>query len=149
MIRILVTGSRHWDLQRDRELQAAGVLPPGEGLQHIMVTALLQAWLDLGKPPRPVLVHGACPQGGADWMADGLWRLWGWPTEEHPADFDRLGRRAGPLRTAEMVDAGAALCLGFPLGESRGTRGCMELARRARIPVRAYGPDVIWAARSA
>jgi hypothetical protein len=33
-----------------------------------------------------------------------------------------------------MVELGADFCIGFPLGESKGTRGCMELARKAGIP---------------
>lgn len=42
---------------------------------------------------------------------------------------------AGPYRNQEMVDAGADICLGFPLGESHGTRDCMGRAREANIPV--------------
>ena len=148
MTRILVTGSKSWTLERDRDMQRAGTLPPDEGLHHIMVNALMRAWIDLGKPARPVLVHGA--NGGADRMADGLWnRLWGWPTEPHPPDVELLGRKAEPLRNEKMIQLGADLVLGFPLGESRGTRGCMELARKAGIPVRAFGPDILWVKRTA
>jgi hypothetical protein len=103
-----------------------------------MVVALDAAWRSLGQPERPVLVHGAC--GGADAMADALWKLWGWPTEPHPADFALLGRAAGPQRNTRMVDLGADLCLAFPLPGSRGTKDCVQRARAAGIPVRIYGP---------
>ena len=38
-----------------------------------------------------------------------------------------------------MVNAGADLCLAFPLGESRGTRDCVRRADAAGIPVLNYG----------
>jgi hypothetical protein len=113
--RLLVTGSRDWN--------------------HlgVMIGALVQAWRDLGKPSHPVLVHGAAR--GADSMAAQLWRLWGWPTDPHPADWDRHGRKAGPIRNQEMVDAGADLCVAFPLRGSVGTWDCVRRARAAGIPV--------------
>jgi hypothetical protein len=118
MTRILLTGSRDW-----RDLDG-------------MVAALVDAWRDLGKPTRPVLVHGACR--GADTMADQLWRLWGWPTESHPADWSRFGVFAGPRRNAVMVAAGADLCLAFPAPGSRGTWDCVRRAQTAGIPVRVH-----------
>lgn len=118
--RIIVTGSRGWsDLD-------------------VMVAALVDAWRDLGKPTRPVLVHGACR--GADTMAAQLWRLWKWPTEPHPADWSRFGDLAGPRRNAAMVAGGADLCLAFPTPGSRGTWDCVRRAETAGIPVRVHQP---------
>lgn len=130
MSRLLLTGSRNWG-KGDRYQQDLDT----------MVAALMKAWLDLGKPTRPILVHGACPHGGADRMADQIWKLWGWPTEPHPADFALFGRPADPIRNEKMINLGADLCIAFPLGKSRGTRGCMALAEAAGIPVRVYGPE--------
>jgi hypothetical protein len=31
--------------------------------------------------------------------------------EAHPADWDGLGKRAGPIRNQGMIDAGAGLCI--------------------------------------
>jgi hypothetical protein len=107
--RILVTGSRGWS-----DLDA-------------MVAALMRAWLDLGKPARPVLVHGAAR--GADSMAAQLWRLWGWPDDPHPGDLHR------------MVTGGADLCLIFGPTDAPGARQCLAAARRAGIPVRVCGPE--------
>lgn len=89
-----------------------------------------------------VLVHGDCPTG-----VDRIAKLWsrspfGKVTEEaHPAQWKTMGSAAGPLRNQEMVDAGADICLAFPLGESPGTRDCMRRARKAGIPVIEYGSD--------
>lgn len=62
-------------------------------------------------------------------------RRMGWEVQAYPADWDRYGRSAGHRRNAQMVADGADLCLAFPLGESRGTRGCMRLASQAGIRV--------------
>lgn len=120
--RILVTGSRDWT---DRAAIHA---------------ALWTAWADLGGNEASIaLMHGACPTG-ADAIAEELWQTYA-PTQPiirfHP-DWSR-GRRAGPERNYRMVSHGADLCLAFPLGESRGTRGCLKMAERAGIEVRVYG----------
>lgn len=64
--------------------------------------------------------------------------------EPYPADWARYRKGAGPIRNGVMVDKGADLCLAYPRGESRGTRGCAQLARDAKIPtlVTEWGPTV-------
>lgn len=44
------------------------------------------------------------------------------------AEWERLGKRAGPVRNQEMVDAAQPgdWLLAFPWGDSRGTRDCMR-----------------------
>jgi hypothetical protein len=66
----------------------------------------------------------------------------GFTPEPHPADWKRHGRAAGPIRNAEMVALGADVCLALPIGLSPGTRGCIDLAEAAGIPVRCYEPAV-------
>ena len=52
--------------------------------------------------------------------------------EAHPADWDRLGKKAGPMRNGEMVRAGADLCIAVHrfIFNSKGTKDCP--ARRSR-----------------
>lgn len=125
-LRILITGSRDW-----RDEKAIG-------------DALAAAWLEHGCGQALIVVNGGAR--GADAIAQ-RWactmRNLGLPVhpEMHRADWDRYGKSAGHRRNAEMVARGADLVLAFPLGESRGTRGCMELARRAGIPVVDHGVD--------
>lgn len=59
------------------------------------------------------------------------------------ADWDKLGKAAGPVRNQLMVMAGADLCVGFVHPESRGTVDCLNKARLARIPrlTVAWRPD--------
>lgn len=130
-LRILVTGSRDW---RDHDT---------------IRDALTWALATHATIGTPVLVHGgqrshdpANEQSyGADWIAEHEWAklgenvYGGLKTEAHHANWDLHGRAAGPIRNTTMVGSGAHLCLAFPLGASRGTRGCMRLAERAGIRV--------------
>ena len=121
--RILVTGSRDWD-----DVTTIGA-------------ALEQALIDAG--PRPVLVvHGACPSG-ADWHADHYAR---WmrgkgvaiDVEQHPANWQVNGKRAGFIRNAHMVNLGADVCLAFIRNGSRGASHTAALAEKAGICVRRW-----------
>ena len=66
------------------------------------------------------------------------------PVLECKADWGRHGLGAGPRRNALMVGFAAVFmragyksveCHAFPFGESRGTRGCVDLMKSAGIPV--------------
>lgn len=119
MKRVLVTGSRDWANPRT-----------------IMVA--LQAIRDeLGDF---VLVSGACPTG-ADRMAENAHRGSGLPVELHPARWNELGKKAGFVRNAEMVDLGADLCLAFIRNNSKGATHTADLAERAGIPTTRYTED--------
>lgn len=120
--RVLVTGSREW---ADK--------------------AALYAVLDevLAAHPSLVIVQGACPRG-ADAMAV-AWVMdrWTWDEadvahEDHPADWDGYGKQAGFIRNAEMVSAGADICLAFykTVAGNKGTDHCARQAEAAGIPVR-------------
>jgi YspA, cpYpsA-related SLOG family len=109
--RILVTGSRTWE--------DAGVI----------AGVLAGYYRD-----DAVLVSGACPRG-ADALAEEYWALLGGQIERHPADWKRYGKRAGFVRNAQMVNAGANACVAFIRDGSRGASHCAGLARAAGIPV--------------
>ena len=115
--RILVTGSRDWD--DEQELRYA--------LIHAATPYL----------PSVTVVHGACPTG-ADAMAGEWASNMAVAVEEHPADWERFGKAAGFRRNAEMVDAGAAICLAFIRNGSKGATHTADLAGNAGILVRRY-----------
>ena len=54
--------------------------------------------------------------------------------ELHPADSEKLGKAAGPIRNAEMADISDAL-IAFWDGQSRGTKSMIELAKRKGLQV--------------
>ena len=116
--RVLITGSRNWTDEKkiERAIQAS----------------------TLGRSKsRTVVVHGAAK--GADRIAGAIAEEMGLHVEAYPADWDMYGKSAGPIRNQQMVELGADVCLAFPLGESRGTRHCMQAAEKAGIEVINYG----------
>jgi hypothetical protein len=130
-MRILITGSRDWS---DRTL----------------IRNVLDKITNYGYDGS-VIVHGHCPTGAdafADEWAEDCVNL-GITVERHPAQWKEHGKKAGPLRNAEMVALGADVVLAFlnpctkhpeqPPHGSHGADGCMQLARRAGIPVRRFG----------
>ena len=120
-MRLLVTGSRDWE-----GIQA-------ENKVYRVLDKVLDLSLVLGQPL--TLVHGDCPTG-ADPCAD----RWGRRRESevvmepYPADWTIYGKAAGPVRNGVMVSRGADMCIGFLRNGSKGTRGCLDLAKDAGIP---------------
>lgn len=94
--------------------------------------ALRSCLTDYG--PSPVIVHGHCPRG-ADAIADRLAISMGFNVERHPAQWSLYGHRAGFVRNAYMVDAGATACLAFIRDNSKGATMCARIAANAGIPV--------------
>lgn len=71
---------------------------------------------------------------GADWWADAHARRRSWSVVQMPARWT-AGKQGGPRRNREMVNMGADLVVGFPIGDSLGTRHCLKLALEAHIPI--------------
>lgn len=117
--RLLITGSRNWE---DKQAVWDALAP---------IARALPADQDL------VLIHGGCPTG-ADAIVHEWARGFGAVIEVHPANWAQHGRKAGPIRNAEMVDAGADLALAFIKDGSRGASHTAALAEAAGIPVRRF-----------
>ncbi len=89
-------------------------------------------WL-AGLHPITVIIHGGAQ--GADKLAGEWARLARIPVEIYPADWDKHGRAAGPLRNKRMIIEGKPeLVLAFPGG--RGTANMVQQAREAGIVVK-------------
>ncbi len=111
--RVLITGSRDWE---DWELINQDLT----NLLDVFDEAL-------------VVIHGGAR--GADTFAEETCVRWGIKYERHVAKWNELGKRAGYVRNAEMVAAGANLCLAYIKNNSRGATMCAELAEKAGIYV--------------
>jgi len=116
-MRILITGSRDWT---DKDAILAALR------EH-----------DTRVASNSIVVHGACPTG-ADQLAEELAQEYRVRTERHPADWKGLGRGAGFIRNAQMVNLGADICLAFIRNGSRGATHAAALAEGAGIPTYRY-----------
>jgi hypothetical protein len=133
-MRILLTGSRDWDDRRAIY----------DALERIVSDHALHYEPDeygnyLPDPDKITVVHGACPTGADEWanqwaISNCDMRL----VEQHPADWERYGKRAGPIRNQEMVDLGADLCIAFIRNGSRGATHTAQQAAKAGIPTRVF-----------
>lgn len=123
--RILVTGSRTW------ELQTAVWAAIGTAAQEFTAHRL-----------RLVIVHGGAR--GADMMAH-EWTvkvpMFGMVPvieEVHRPSWELQGKGAGMWRNRRMVESGADVCLAFIRDSSAGATHCATYAEGAGIPVRYY-----------
>lgn len=122
--RILITGSRTWD---DPETIA-------DALWAATGTLWADREIDLADV---VVVSGGCPRG-ADRLCEEAAERAGVRVERHPAEWSRLGKRAGFVRNEEMVNLGADICLAFIKDGSRGASMTARLAEEAGIPTVRY-----------
>jgi hypothetical protein len=110
-MRVLVCGSRNW---QDLE-------------------TIFRGLRDLG--PIEVVIEGEAP--GADRLAAQAAHRLGITVLRFPADWDRYGKAAGPIRNQQMLDEGRPdLVLAYPLPDSRGTWDMVRRAVAAGIEVR-------------
>lgn len=59
---------------------------------------------------------------------------------EYPADWDRYGSKAGPLRNIQMLEEGKPdLVVAFPSPKSRGTYHMIKIAEKAGVEVIVIG----------
>lgn len=82
--------------------------------------------------PFTTLIHGAAR--GADTLAARWAERNAIPTEAYPADWDRDGKSAGPIRNLKMLAEGKPdLVIAFPGG--RGTAHMKKIARASKVQV--------------
>ncbi len=100
---------------------------------HAMAAAVIRRLVERYGPDI-VIVHGDAT--GVDESFATAAKGLGVAVEAHPADWDRLGKRAGPIRNGEMIRAGAELCLAVHrfIFNSKGTKDCVRRAIEVGIP---------------
>jgi hypothetical protein len=73
---------------------------------------------------------------GADKIARRIARAFGWPVWKFPADWDKYGRAAGPIRNQRMLDEGTpdvVLIFHPNIFASRGSKDMYQRAVKAGI----------------
>lgn len=116
-MKVLITGARDWEDEYPIDVIIAGL-----------------ASLTTGSNDRLEIIHGDCPTG-ADSLAD-TWKDVVDVTP-FPADWGQFKKGAGPIRNRQMLDQEPELVVAFhdDLARSKGTKDCVDEARRRRIPV--------------
>ncbi len=74
---------------------------------------------------------------GADTLAWDIAMDWHYNLIEFPADWDKHGKSAGPIRNHQMALEGDAL-IAFWDGKSKGTKHMIEEAHKARLETHVY-----------
>lgn len=87
-----------------------------------------------------VIIEGGA--NGADFLGK-VWAKWMLvPVEEFPADWNKHGKAAGPIRNKQMLDEGKPdLVIAFLAKDSRGTKNMIDQATKAGIPVKVVNID--------
>lgn len=116
-MKLVVAGSRHLKINYEKVADAIHFFSPHLSLnnQHLEI------------------VSGGCPTG-PDWGAKELTFVYGLPYKEFPAEWDKYGNRAGPIRNKKMAVYGDALLLIWD-GESRGSKSMKEEMLALKKPV--------------
>jgi hypothetical protein len=122
--RVIITGDRAWQCDE-------------------LATRVVARLIERYGRERLVLIHGAAT--GVDSAFDRAAILARVEREPCPADWDRLGKRAGPIRNGVMVAKGADLCIAVHkfLMNSKGTRDCCNQAIAAGIPTFLIDSDAV------
>ena len=83
------------------------------------------------------IVSGGC--SGADRMGEEYAEEWGIKCTIFPADWNKYGNAAGPIRNEEMAEYAAkadyGMLIAFPMDESRGTRDMIRRAKAAGLDI--------------
>ena len=125
MIKILITGDRNWK-------------------DHIVIgEAILRAVKEsniVNSAHEVTIVHGGAR--GADTIAGEIGEQFGFKVRRMPAQWEKYGRAAGPIRNQQMLDENKDIdiCLSFHhnLELSKGTRDMVNRVNKAGISHRHY-----------
>lgn len=102
-----------------------------------VVSALTFCWVNLGIKPT-LIIQGGAP--GVDAHARRWAQEFKIPIKEYPADWNKYGKAAGPIRNKEMVNEGDML-IAIWNGTSPGTKNIIKLAEDKGISVRIFKVD--------
>lgn len=82
-----------------------------------------------------IIMHGDAP--GADSIAGAIASQLGFEVFAFPAQWDKYGRAAGPIRNRLMLDQEPDKVIAFhnDIENSKGTKDCVEETKKRGIPV--------------
>lgn len=100
---------------------------------HKMLTELDNLGIHLINSIDPIeIVSGHA--SGADTLGERFAKAYHYPLKIFPAEWDKYGKAAGPIRNEQMAKYAAesdrGMLIAFPIGESRGTKNMIKLAKQ-------------------
>lgn len=103
------------------------------------INLIMEAVENLGEV---VIIHGNAR--GADRLAGAVARTLGLPEVIVPAQWPYYGKSAGPIRNRWMLDLEPDLVVAFHdcIEESKGTKDCVNEAKRRGIPTEIFTHEV-------
>lgn len=124
-MRVLICGSRGWHDPRPIDTLLAGLDVMSEGASQGLV-----------------VIHGDAQ--GADRLAGRLAKDWGAHVIAVPAEWDKYGKAAGPIRNQKMLDEYKPdVVYAFrSYGKSNGTDHMVAIARKSGIPTYVVNGEV-------
>lgn len=76
---------------------------------------------------------------GADALGEKFAKAYRYPLKIFPAEWNKYGKAAGPIRNEQMAryaaEADKGILIAFPMGESRGTRNMIKLAEQYGLEI--------------
>lgn len=79
---------------------------------------------------------------GADALGEKFAKAYHYPLKIFPADWNTYGKAAGPIRNEQMAKYAAevdrGILVAFSIGESKGTRNMIKLAKQYGLEVNVY-----------
>ncbi len=76
---------------------------------------------------------------GADALGERFAKEYNYPLKTFPAEWNKYGKAAGPIRNEQMAkyaaEADRGILIAFPIGESRGTNNMIKLAKQYGLEV--------------
>ena len=85
-------------------------------------------------PQNEIEIVSGCAKG-ADSMGERYAEIMGYAVKQFPANWDRDGKAAGPIRNREMAEYATHL-IAFHDGVSRGTANMIQVAKELGLKVR-------------
>jgi hypothetical protein len=113
-MRVLVCGGRHYGFKLEQRDHVWGVLSEYEDIE---------------------IIHGNAR--GVDKTSGAFAETHERPHHVYPAQWEKYGKAAGPIRNKQMLDEGKPdLVIAFLAPNSRGTQNMIDQATKAGLPVK-------------
>lgn len=93
-----------------------------------------KAFQEINLNENDTIVHGGC--SGCDQLCAEVAKEFKAKTEEYPADWNKYGKAAGPIRNEKMLKSNIDMLLVFQGG--KGTKNCVKKAEELQIKIKRF-----------